>query len=136
MVVPPSRGLGNDRLINAVEPSLIACGRLFRGQHSVVEKVSVNPVSKQHLVFLVAFQALVEACRAGRIVFCDRIVVDSLEHMLSVPTMESPAAPRVVVVGGGIPVLVRPVGVADVEVDQHVVYKVGDIELLLNCGIG
>ena len=136
MVVPPSRGLGNDRLINAVEPGLIACGRLFRGQHSVVEKVSVNPVSKQHLVFLVAFQALVEACRAGRIVFCDRIVVDSLEHMLSVPTMESPAALRVVVVGGGIPVLVRPVGVADVEVDQHVVDKVGDIELLLNCGIG
>ena len=136
MVVSPSGGLGNDRLINTVEPGLIACSRLFGGQHSVIEKVSVNPVSKQHLVFLVAFQALVEACRAGRIVFCDRIIVDSLEHMLSVPTMEPPASLRIVTVGGGIPVLVRPVAVADVEVDQHIVDKVSDIELLLDCGIG
>ena len=76
----------------------------------------MNPVSKQHPVFLVAFQTLVKASRAGRIVFSDRVVVDFLEHMFSVPTVEPPASLGVVAVEGGIPVLVRPVGVTDVEV--------------------
>ena len=116
LIVPPACGLGNDCLINAVETGLIACGCLFRGQLAVVEKMAVNPVSKQHPVFLVAFQTLVKASRAGRIVFSDRVIVDSLEHMFSVPTVEPPAALGAVVVEGSIPVLVRPVGVTDVEV--------------------
>src|SRR4029077_1917938 len=66
------------------------------------------------------------------LVGAERAAEGVVEHMLGVPAVEPPFTGRIVAVVGGVPVLGRPVEIAPVEIGEHVVDEIVDIQHLLD----
>ena len=62
------------------------------------------------------------------VVLAGDVFIDALEHVLGVPTVESPLGAGQGAIARGIPIVVCPIGVADVEIDDHVVDEVRHVE--------
>ncbi|MBA7705972.1 hypothetical protein ES703_114814 [subsurface metagenome] len=132
VVVPPSCRLGNDSVVNLIEPELVQGCCNIRRKNAVVEEMTMDMVGKEHTVFGIVSQTLVEACGAAVIVSACNICTQGFHYVFGVPAMVSPSAIELFTVARGIPVLMRPVRIANVEVRDYVVDKIGDIQILLD----
>ena len=121
LIVSPSGGFCDDGLFDVGGFGCVECGGFFGGENSFVIKVFVGEVCEQHSVFCVPFELLVNSGGAAVVVSSDGILVEAFHGVLSIPVVIAPVAVEVGAVSGGIPVLVTPIGVAHVELQQHVV---------------
>ncbi len=90
----------------------------------------VDPVGEEQAPFRALPQAAVGFRRRVVVVHSDAVDVDILEHVLGIPAEEAKDASRHSA-PSRIPVVMRPVVVARVEVHQHVVRQVEHIKVLL-----
>ena len=128
VAVAPTRRLAHDRVMdfrfNLVEPGEIG----FESQRTVVEQESVKAVGKIGYKLRRVAQFLVETPR-GPTERVDIIAVDIPQTEFRVPTVESPFSVALTIVGRP-PVVMRPIPVVRVMIDNEVVAEGGDIKQL------
>ena len=95
-----------------------------------VEEVLVDPVGKQQPPFRALPQAVVDLCRRVVVADTDPVDVHIFQYMLGIPAEEA-EDPSWCSPAPSIPVVMRPVVVAGVEVHQHVIGDIEHVEMLL-----
>ena len=89
----------------------------------------LNVIGEPQSVFVVGQQVMMNLAWRSRVILSSDVFRYTLQHMFRIPTVETPLASRIDFVVRRIPVVVCPVSVARVEVHEHVVDKIVDIQL-------
>ena len=131
-VVAPAGGLGIEGHGNGVIQAVPHLDHRLAAQGPVVGQHLVGPLLVAAGKLTVA-QQVVEDTRgeAVAVVLLKHVLVDVLEDDFAVPAQEAEArgGPALVAPPAyGVPVVVIPVGVAAILIDEHIVYEVADVE--------
>ena len=147
--ISPAGGFGHDGTPDLVAPREPSREDLVRHQRPAVVEVLVDPVGEAQAEFGIGSQGAIEPCglvvvvEPGAVAAEDdveiglrrrRVVLVARDDELGVPAEElvagascSPAA--------GVPIVPIPVIVAEVEVEEHIVDEIVDVEQLANPGV-
>ena len=128
-VVSPASRLRGGSELDTRRAFLEASGRRVRGERSIVEEMAMNVVREPQSVFRVIPEPIVDLARFAGEVDADTRVRNALENTFGVPAEEAPPLPGSTSTGS-VPVVVVPVVISAVEVHQHVVDEIVDIEVV------
>ena len=90
----------------------------------------VDPVGEEKAPLGALPEAVEDLGGSVVVVDPDAVDVDVLEHVLGIPAEEAEHPPRCSS-ASGVPIVMRPVVVAGVEVHEHIIGDIEDIELPL-----
>jgi hypothetical protein len=99
------------------------------GEHAASEEMPLHTIGEEQAKVLVASENLKHERRAAVVIAARDVICHARHDDLGIPAMEVPASVRVAP-SRGVPILVSPVGVARVEVNENVVCEVLDLEEL------
>ena len=128
-VVAPASGFSHDCTVDFIKPTLVNCGRVFRSERTVVKEVSVYTVHKQQAIFSIEPQSLMQPRWAIVVVLAGNVLASASKTDFRVPTMVAPAAVGIDSASRRIKIIVPPVLVSGVKVNQHVIDEAGNIQI-------
>ena len=134
MRISPTSRLGDQWQFKSVDPFFELVGDVARGEHTVVEKVSVNAVRKAQTILSIVSELFVEAGRPVCEILVGLIIRGTAECAFRVPYKDAPAviacfSPRC------LEVVIIPVVITIIEIDEKVIDQVVDIDQLFHRGI-
>ena len=134
LCISPTSRLGDQWQFKSVDPFIKLVGDPARGEHTVVEKVPVNAVSEAQTILSIVSELFVEASSPVCEILVGLIIRGTAEGTFRVPYEDAPAviacfSPRC------LEVVIIPVGIAIIEIDEEVIDQVVDIDQLFYRGI-
>ncbi len=124
LVIAPAGRFDAHHRVDLIRSEPVNLGSGCRCQDSVVVEVFLHVVGELQSIFRVRHQPSMESCRRIRVVQVGYVIVDRLQHFLGVPTVKLPLA--VNSIPRRVPVVMIPVPVAPVKIDQHVIDELVD----------